>query len=34
MWGTGRASREYLYVDDAADAIVLAAEHLTTSPSR
>jgi GDP-L-fucose synthase len=26
VWGTGRASREYLYVDDAADAIVLAAE--------
>ena len=26
MWGTGRASREYLYVDDAAEAIVLAAE--------
>ena len=27
VWGTGRASREYLYVDDAAQAIVLAAEH-------
>jgi GDP-L-fucose synthase len=27
VWGTGRASREYLFVDDAADAIVLAAEH-------
>ena len=27
VWGTGRASREYLYVDDAAEAIVLAAEH-------
>jgi GDP-L-fucose synthase len=26
VWGTGRASREYLYVDDAADAIVLATE--------
>jgi len=26
VWGTGRASREYLYVDDAAEAIVLAAE--------
>jgi GDP-L-fucose synthase len=26
VWGTGSASREYLYVDDAADAIVLAAE--------
>jgi nucleoside-diphosphate-sugar epimerase len=27
VWGTGRASREYLFVDDAARAIVLAAEH-------
>ena len=27
VWGTGRASREYLYVDDAAAAIVLAAEN-------
>lgn len=27
VWGTGRASREYLFVDDAAEAIVLAAEH-------
>lgn len=27
VWGTGTASREYLYVDDAAEAIVLAAEH-------
>jgi GDP-L-fucose synthase len=26
VWGTGRASREYLYVDDAAEATVLAAE--------
>ena len=26
VWGTGTASREYLYVDDAAQAIVLAAE--------
>ncbi|MET0578194.1 MAG: GDP-L-fucose synthase, partial [Ilumatobacteraceae bacterium] len=26
VWGTGRASREYLFVDDAAEAIVLAAE--------
>jgi nucleoside-diphosphate-sugar epimerase len=25
VWGTGSASREYLYVDDAADAIVRAA---------
>jgi len=27
VWGTGTASREYLYVHDAAAAIVLAAEH-------
>ena len=27
-WGTGAASREFLYVDDCAEAIVLAAEHL------
>jgi len=27
VWGTGTASREYLFVDDAAEAIVLAAEH-------
>ncbi len=27
VWGTGTASREYLYVDDAAAAIVLAAEQ-------
>jgi GDP-L-fucose synthase len=27
VWGTGTASREYLYVEDAADGIVLAAEH-------
>ena len=27
VWGTGAASREYLYVHDAADGIVLAAEH-------
>ncbi len=26
VWGTGTASREYLYVDDAAEAIVLASE--------
>ncbi len=26
VWGTGRASREYLYVDDAAEGILLAAE--------
>ena len=27
VWGTGSASREFLYVDDAAEAIVLAAER-------
>ena len=27
MWGTGAATREFLYVDDAAEAIALAAEH-------
>jgi GDP-L-fucose synthase len=27
VWGTGTASREFLYVEDAAEAIVLAAEH-------
>ena len=27
VWGTGTASREYLYVEDAAEAIVIAAEH-------
>ncbi len=26
MWGTGKATREFLYVEDAAEAIVLAAE--------
>jgi GDP-L-fucose synthase len=33
VWGTGRASREYLYVDDAAEAIVLAAaNHVGVEP--
>ncbi len=33
VWGTGSASREYLFVDDAADAIVRAAEvHVGTEP--
>lgn len=27
LWGTGRVSREFLYVDDAAEGIVTAAEH-------
>jgi GDP-L-fucose synthase len=31
VWGTGSASREYLYVDDAAEAIVRAAEVDTTA---
>jgi GDP-L-fucose synthase len=31
LWGTGKPSREFLYVDDAARAIVLAAERLTVS---
>jgi GDP-L-fucose synthase len=31
LWGTGNPSREFLYVDDAARALLLAAEHLETS---
>jgi GDP-L-fucose synthase len=27
VWGTGSATREFLYVDDCADGIILAAEH-------
>ena len=27
VWGTGAATREFLYVDDAAEGILLAAEH-------
>jgi len=27
VWGTGAASREFLYVDDAARGIILATEH-------
>ena len=30
VWGTGRPTREFLYVEDAARAIVLAAERLST----
>ena len=30
-WGTGSASREFLYVEDAAEAILLAAEHYNKS---
>jgi len=31
VWGTGKATREFLYVEDAAEAIVLAAEKLADS---
>lgn len=31
MWGSGEPSREFLYVDDAARAVLLAAEKLETS---
>jgi GDP-L-fucose synthase len=31
LWGTGSPTREFLYVDDAAHALLLAAEHLDTS---
>jgi GDP-L-fucose synthase len=31
VWGTGRASREFLYVEDAARAMLLAAERLDTA---
>jgi GDP-L-fucose synthase len=31
LWGTGKPSREFLYVDDAARALLLAAEHLDRS---
>jgi GDP-L-fucose synthase len=31
LWGTGNPSREFLYVDDAARALLLAAEHCRTS---
>jgi GDP-L-fucose synthase len=31
LWGTGKPSREFLYVDDAARALVLAAEGLNVS---
>ena len=31
LWGTGSASREFLYVDDGARALILAAEHADTS---
>jgi GDP-L-fucose synthase len=31
LWGTGKPSREFLYVDDAARGLLLAAEHLDVS---
>jgi GDP-L-fucose synthase len=31
VWGTGQATREFLYVEDAAEAIATAAERLTGS---
>jgi GDP-L-fucose synthase len=31
VWGTGQATREFLYVDDAAEGILLAAEHYAKS---
>jgi GDP-L-fucose synthase len=31
LWGTGEPSREFLYVDDAARALILAAEHADSS---
>ncbi len=31
VWGTGKASREFLYVEDAADAIMLAAEKYNSA---
>lgn len=31
VWGTGNPTREFLYVEDAAEGIVLAAEHLNES---
>jgi len=31
VWGTGKASREFLYVEDAAEAIILATEKYNKS---
>lgn len=31
IWGTGKASREFLYVDDCAEGLILAAERLESS---
>lgn len=27
VWGTGKSTREFVYVDDAANAIIMATEH-------
>ena len=32
LWGTGKAIREYLYVDDAADALIFLMEHYSEEP--
>ena len=32
-WGDGSATREFLYVDDAAEGIMLASERYTSSDS-
>ena len=34
LWGDGSPTREFLYVEDAADAFVLAADRYSTAPSR
>jgi GDP-L-fucose synthase len=31
IWGTGRATREFLYIEDAAEGVVLASERLESS---
>lgn len=31
VWGTGQPTREFLYVEDAAEGILLAAEHYNQS---
>lgn len=31
VWGTGKVTREFLYVEDAAEGIILAAEHYNKS---
>ena len=34
VWGTGEASRDFLYVEDAADAYLIAGEHASRVPGR